>query len=642
MRIVHRIDQGFALFLDGFGVNIPRNLFHHSTVEILCHNLAVEVLNVKIQLIVQKLAVGDLSCDGVIENNGVAGFVVDALCTQAGFQIMRGIVIDQIALDDSLAVGVFEDRLAEDLRGLERGRRRQRNTDRVKVFNDAAVFALVVELVTIKKLILAHLFVEDIAAVRLVDDDQVIVCDSGHGILIVIQDAFDHALDRGNLDAGLLVDALIVQLFDVVDIVQGQQFFQLDLFENVLSLLAQGVSVYQEEDAAEASRLQEAVDHAEDGSGFSCACRHGKENILLAVHNGSFRRLNGFQLVFAEVQAVFIAQKVIRHCLQALIARGGVLFQELSDTCRADPAVQGLRRVIRETQVKEPDTRFCFILLQIGAAIRGKGKGNLVIIPVADLILCILAADVAGIVLALVVNDRGNVLMDRLCLNRRHHLCVNEQCIIGIAAVTYGGIRRPLGNRHAAPLLRAYAFGMAQVFSISFPANFTQLLVDHVTGLCLGLETLAGGLLCLLFASVGIDLRRSGGGLFGLLNQLVFLTLFGGGVNRLGLRLRHDKGLALIVPVAVCLHEPLAQAVGHLQESLALFHGGIVLMRGLVSRLAQRMENVSEVSGDEAFPKEGVDPRNRGVVIRKRNAVIVEDKVDNGFPNHPQLHQAGV
>jgi hypothetical protein len=76
------------------------------------------------------------------------------------------------------------------------------------------------------------------------------------------------------------------------------------------------------------------------------------------------------------------------------------------------------------------------------------------------------------------------------------------------------------------PLNRTAALGVADLFGICFPADLTQLLVDHVAGFCFRLLTLTGCLIGLLFALRDNDRRRCSCGNFCLLGQLLFGFLF--------------------------------------------------------------------------------------------------------------------
>jgi len=57
------------------------------------------------------------------------------------------------------------------------------------------------------------------------------------------------------------------------------------------------------------------------------------------------------------------------------------------------------------------------------------------------------AADVSGIVFALVINDREDALMDRLGLDCGDKPRIDEQGVIDITFIANLGVGRPLRNR---------------------------------------------------------------------------------------------------------------------------------------------------------------------------------------------------
>ena len=95
---------------------------------------------------------------------------------------------------------------------------------------------MVVNLVPVKDFILANFFIQNIASVRFVNDDQIKVGDSGHGVLIIVQNSLHHTLNRGNLDAGFTVYLFLFQSLDIINIIQCHQFFQLNFSEYIARL----------------------------------------------------------------------------------------------------------------------------------------------------------------------------------------------------------------------------------------------------------------------------------------------------------------------------------------------------------------------------------------------------------------------
>ena len=109
-------------------------------------------------------------------------------------------MVDEIAVHDGLAVSVLEHGRAENVHGMERGRRGQPDTNRVKVGNHGAVFTLEIALVSVQRLRFAHLAVKDVTPVRLVRNHKVVIRDARNRRAVLrVQDALDHALYCGYL-----------------------------------------------------------------------------------------------------------------------------------------------------------------------------------------------------------------------------------------------------------------------------------------------------------------------------------------------------------------------------------------------------------------------------------------------------------
>ena len=82
-----------------------------------------------------------------------------------------------------------------------------------------------------------------------------------------------------------------------------------------MCLLTQSGTVNQEEDSAETVCGQEAVDHAQHGSGLTCAGSHGQQGSSLAFHNSLFCCLDCFYLIVTKVQPIFIPQQIVGQIL---------------------------------------------------------------------------------------------------------------------------------------------------------------------------------------------------------------------------------------------------------------------------------------------------------------------------------------
>ena len=183
--------------------------------------------------------------------------------------------------------------MAENLGGLEGRGSGQRDFHRVKILNYAAVFALVVPLIPVEKFGVSHLFVQEVAPVGLVYDNQVVVADCGHGFSIIVEDTLYHPLYGGHLNAGLTLDLFVFQPLDVIDIGQRHQILQLDLFEYIQCLLSQSCAVHQEQNSFETTCFQETVDHAQHRPGLAGTGGHGQQSCIFSAHNGLFRCLDG-------------------------------------------------------------------------------------------------------------------------------------------------------------------------------------------------------------------------------------------------------------------------------------------------------------------------------------------------------------
>ena len=318
--INERLSGGSILRINVFGY-FPQNL----AVKVLIDHSLVEVVHAKIKLVFQQFAVGDFAGKRIIDGHCIAGFVVNALLTESSTELVRCVMVHQESVNDRLPVGVAEHGRAKNLRGLERGRGRQGDFDRLKIVDDFAVFTLIVALVAVQLLVVGHFPVKNITPVRFIHDDQIIVGDRRHGLAaFTVQNAFDHALHSGDVDSGFLVDCFIRQPVDGVNVIQGMQFFQLHIFEYVQGLSAQGIAIHKEQDATEASAFQKAVHHTQHCPGFACTCGHGQQDRLRAALHGPFGCLDGAKLVFTQIKAGPIGKKVGGHDFKALVALGNI------------------------------------------------------------------------------------------------------------------------------------------------------------------------------------------------------------------------------------------------------------------------------------------------------------------------------
>ena len=166
--VINSINQCFALAI---WIEIPSDFIQNGTVKVLRDNLAIEAVNFKLHVIFQFSAVEDFAGDRIVDGKLFALFVLDTLHTKLGANIMRSIVIYQIAVNDSLTVRIVKNRLSEDFGSVQRRCCSQRNFHGIKVLNDGTVFADVVILVTVEHLGFAHFLIQNISTVCFVNHD---------------------------------------------------------------------------------------------------------------------------------------------------------------------------------------------------------------------------------------------------------------------------------------------------------------------------------------------------------------------------------------------------------------------------------------------------------------------------------------
>ena len=244
--IIYGVDKSLALLAWSFRVYITSYLFQHCAVKLFRDYLLIEGINVKVQFIFQQLAIRDLAGHWVIDRNNIAILVVNSFTAELRFQLVRSVMIYKIAFDNSFTVGILKHRLTKNFSSLQCRSCGQRNLHSVKVLNNRAILALIVCLITIKQLIVTHFFVENIAAMRFINDNQVIVGDCRHRIFRIVQEVLYHALNRCYLNTGLLINNPVFKLLDVINVIKGHEFFKFYLFEHILSLLSKRCSIYQE------------------------------------------------------------------------------------------------------------------------------------------------------------------------------------------------------------------------------------------------------------------------------------------------------------------------------------------------------------------------------------------------------------
>ncbi len=130
------------------------------------------------EIIIQRNLVGqfkeiNLACLAVDDLDFLATLEMDTGFGQGSGDAPWWQVVVEIAFDDSLAVAIMKDWMAEDLTGVQRGCRRQRHLNRIEVIKDLAVGRLVVIDVAKAYIAFAQFGIQRIAAMGFIHDDAV-------------------------------------------------------------------------------------------------------------------------------------------------------------------------------------------------------------------------------------------------------------------------------------------------------------------------------------------------------------------------------------------------------------------------------------------------------------------------------------
>ena len=398
---------------------------------------------------------------------------------------------------------------------------------------------------------------------------------------------------------GFTVNFLFGKAFDGENIIKSHQVLDLYLTAYVLCLFTERNTVNKEQNTLKAFGFDKAVDKAEDGTGFTCAGSHRKQHGLLTFHNGIFGSLDGTDLIFTQIKTIGITQQVIRGAAQGIVCRFNVLIQHFHNALGTDPALQGFGSVRTDTKILEPDAGFCFDLFQIFSAVGGEDKGNLIRAPMIDDIFLMGRFNMLCVCLALKIQHTGDIGCGFLGFYDCHELKTDKQSIIGIAGAPVCGIGGPFGNGKVPALLGTGAFGVAVFVCVSLPAEAAELFVNEIAGLCLGkIHALRNGFRFLgafLFAlfrggslNGGINLSRQSG-------NALFLLFDNGFIIGDCLFLGHNKGRRLKIPFAVNFHKPSCKVKCHFKQGLGIVHRGSVIMNGVVSGLAQGIQNIADL-----------------------------------------------
>ena len=188
-------------------------------------------------------------------------------------------MVDQIAVDDRLPVGVGEDRIAEDVGGVQGRRGGEADLHGVEVFEHAPIFRDVVLLSSEAQFGIGHFSVEQIAAMAFIDHHEVILIDGRRFRAIGrIQHSLHQTLDRADVDLGVALRRHILQTLEAKDVGKGFPGDDLGGGELARRLIAKGGTVNHEADAPEPLGGKETIEERNGELGLAGAGRHRQQH----------------------------------------------------------------------------------------------------------------------------------------------------------------------------------------------------------------------------------------------------------------------------------------------------------------------------------------------------------------------------
>ena len=261
-----------------------------------------------------------------------------------------GFVVDEVAFDHGLAIGVLVRRRAEDLGRVERRRRRQPNPDRIEVVDHAAVLRDIIPLGAEGEFVLAHLLVEVVPAMGLVDDDAVVAIDRDRrGRVARVEQVPHHPLYCRYVKAGIRLRRQVAYALHVVNLVEALEVLELHVLKRTLGLLGQRRPIDQEENAPKPTGLDQAVDQPERRPGLPCPSCHGEKNLSAPLGNALLGGLDRVELIIAKTQ--IIGRLGLERGLGPVV----ILREQTLEALRAVPIFERVRMVRSPPRIQEPD-----------------------------------------------------------------------------------------------------------------------------------------------------------------------------------------------------------------------------------------------------------------------------------------------
>ncbi len=383
-------------------------------------------------------------------------------------------MVDQIPVDDRLAIRIRKHGRAENVRRMQGGRRGQTDADGIEVIEHLPILAYIIAMVFKLQLDFVHFFIQRIAAVGFVDDDAVILVNRRNVFgTVVVKNALQHSLNGGDMHFRLRIGLLVVQRLQTVNLGKRLKVLHSAFFKRRFRLFGERFSINEKQNAPKPFRFEQAVNQADRHARFSRSRRHGDKHAPALVFKRPLNSLNRPHLVRPQFQIIK------RFITQPLFGSFNVLFQQLFQPVRRIPALQRARMVRRFPGVQKPNAGLLFKLFHVRTAVGGEQKWNEILPPRLVNHFLPMAHNETGVLFCL-FDIGGDVFACAFRFNEADQLQADKKSIIGNPVP-----KRPFGNRQIPPLLWPRAFGKAQFFRISLPASRPQLFIDDEARLCL-------------------------------------------------------------------------------------------------------------------------------------------------------------
>ena len=148
------------------------------------------------------------------EINCVIAHEVNAAFGKLRSDADRRFVVVEKAIDYGLPIRVGEDGLAENVGGMERGRRGQADLDRIEMLQDPAVLGDIVSLIAEAEITIRHFAIEQIAPMTFIDDHEIILVNRRRIFgALGIENAPDQALNRADVHPRIVIGRDVGQAF---------------------------------------------------------------------------------------------------------------------------------------------------------------------------------------------------------------------------------------------------------------------------------------------------------------------------------------------------------------------------------------------------------------------------------------------